>query len=706
MNRVSTNGAGTYNGGPQEKALKRYKAVWDFSPCKNDEMELNKGDTLLVADEFPDGWMRGLRLGDLEIGFFPSSFVAEDSSPIYNLRELNGTTTEHFSSELEPKIIETGCSKRSKIAFEIFSSEDVYLQKLRMLNEKFVVPLRGNTAVIIHEDYHPVFSNIQPLLSLADSLIMQLKSRMEGWDDRYTRIGDIFMHMGHHMKLFMTYAVQHTLGSQVLIKISAQDKFRTWLEKSEVECKRTLNSLLLEPIQRVPRYEMLLKDLFKHTSENHPDYTTLKEALNFMQKIASDCNENIRRAESELKLFAITKRFPHDEVEVVPARWITRNGKLKGEGGTLKKKKRLSENSLTISRADSTSMMSVQSFFESEHRRVFVREGVVSKTKQDFTDPTEKYLILCSDVLLVAQSSSRGRKSFKLKERVMLVHAWVTDTGSLMAQQTVPERGFILGTPLKVYHFLAPTLEEKNMWFQELQSRIFTQKRLFNELLSHLSIPDENFESMKVKAKVGYLGMLQDELSFKSGDDISIVGFQSSGKWKPGLYSQEPFDPSPEWYFGTLKENYGWFPMQCVMGIDGKPLEPLEEELEPTPMCIVLGLKQRMIELTGRVVPPLTETERTAKVFTGEGNFKTLRIPPQCVVDDIVRMYFKVKPDCQLAWSLLEQSADGTVLRPLDPSEEPSEVVDFWGKTRDRMRFILKQSVINLEVDEIEDTEA
>lgn len=80
------------------------------------------------------------------------------------------------------------------------------------------------------------------------------------------------------------------------------------------------------------------------------------------------------------------------------------------------------------------------------------------------------------------QSSSRSRKSFKLKERVMLVHAWVTDTGSLMAQSKVPERGFILGTPLKTYHFLAPTMEEKNMWFQELQSRIFTQKRLFNEV--------------------------------------------------------------------------------------------------------------------------------------------------------------------------------------------------------------------------------
>ena len=30
------------------------------------------------------------------------------------------------------------------------------------------------------------------------------------------------------------------------------------------------------------------------------------------------------------------------------------------------------------------------------------------------------------------------------------------------------------------------------------------------QLLSHLSIPDANFESMKVKAKIGYMGMLQD----------------------------------------------------------------------------------------------------------------------------------------------------------------------------------------------------
>ena len=51
-----------------------------------------------------------------------------------------------------------------------------------------------------------------------------------------------FFPQGHHMKLFMTYAVQHTLGSRVLIKIAGQEKFRAWLEKTEVN-KNSLHTL-------------------------------------------------------------------------------------------------------------------------------------------------------------------------------------------------------------------------------------------------------------------------------------------------------------------------------------------------------------------------------------------------------------------------------------------------------------------------------
>lgn len=44
-------------------------------------------------------------------------------------------------------------------------------------------------------------------------------------------------------------------------------------------------------------------------------------------QIAIDCNENIRRAENEFKLFAITKRFPNDDVDIVSVKTIRPKGK-------------------------------------------------------------------------------------------------------------------------------------------------------------------------------------------------------------------------------------------------------------------------------------------------------------------------------------------------------------------------------------------
>ncbi|MEQ2167502.1 hypothetical protein GOODEAATRI_004846, partial [Goodea atripinnis] len=58
---------------------------------------------------------------------------------------------------------------------------------------------------------------------------------------------------------------------------------RTWTERSstfrnivhdlqEICCNLTLQHHMLEPVQRVPRYEMLLKDYLKKLPEENPDY--------------------------------------------------------------------------------------------------------------------------------------------------------------------------------------------------------------------------------------------------------------------------------------------------------------------------------------------------------------------------------------------------------------------------------------------------
>ncbi|CAI8018886.1 Guanine exchange factor for Rac 30 [Geodia barretti] len=609
-------------------------------------------------------------------------------------------TTDSLFPPADPKFAEYDSCKRSKIAMEICTSEESYYKKLDTLDKNLAGPLSRN-GIITAEECSTIFRHIQVLLNLSHCLLVHLHSRMEGWDERITLIGDLFLDLGHHMKVFISYAVHHVIGAQLILKLNNQERFRSWLEAAKEECEWTLNSLLIEPIQRIPRYELLLKDLLKYTAVDHPDTPLLREALAFVQKIAQDCNESVKRGENELKLYSITRRFPNDEVNVIVSRGATtikERVRPSVAGGIGRSFRRPRRNSTSNRSVDST--LTFRTFFEREHKRLFVKEGPLMKTAAKFTDPSERYLFLCSDVLLIAQSTSRGHKRFKLKERVLLRHAWVTDTLSLTGDGSIPDRGLIFGTPCKVYHFLASSSEEKTEWFGLLHSHIFTQKRLFQKLLSHLSIPDERYFCVRAKAKTHHIGILKDELSFRGGEEVWVMGFKEDGgeggeKWKPGLYAtQQPFNPSPEWYFGSQKNgSFGWFPAQCSFGADSKRLEPSMEELKPATMSVVLGLKQRMRELTGRQVAPLTESERAVKVCMGEGNFKMLRIPSQGRVEDVVRKYFRPRPERSRQWTLVAQSLDESFQRLLGDDEDPGEVVDFWGKSKDQMRFVLKQTM-------------
>jgi FYVE/RhoGEF/PH domain-containing protein 5/6 len=59
-----------------------------------------------------------------------------------------------------------------------------------------------------------------------------------------------------------------------------------------------LDSLLITPVQRIPRYKLLLKELVKHTSDSHPDKKNLNDALQKMTEIANIVNDSMKNNQS------------------------------------------------------------------------------------------------------------------------------------------------------------------------------------------------------------------------------------------------------------------------------------------------------------------------------------------------------------------------------------------------------------------------
>jgi len=63
------------------------------------------------------------------------------------------------------------------------------------------------------------------------------------------------------------------------------------------------------PVQRLPRIEMLLKDLLKHTKESHPDYEDLQQAFTGISELTAFVNERKREEENIDKMAKVQRKM-------------------------------------------------------------------------------------------------------------------------------------------------------------------------------------------------------------------------------------------------------------------------------------------------------------------------------------------------------------------------------------------------------------
>jgi hypothetical protein len=68
----------------------------------------------------------------------------------------------------------------------------------------------------------------------------------------------------------------------------ASKDFEVWLNQQErAKHNFPLDSILIMPVQRIPRYSMLLESLIKYTPTDHLDYQDLVEGLKVVRDAAT-----------------------------------------------------------------------------------------------------------------------------------------------------------------------------------------------------------------------------------------------------------------------------------------------------------------------------------------------------------------------------------------------------------------------------------
>jgi hypothetical protein len=187
-------------------------------------------------------------------------------------------------------------SLRTKTAKEILSSEQSYVTSLQRLFDVWINPLEKK--YLSEEDSRLLFSNIAIIKQFNENLLKQLQERMKSWNDETTLIGDILVQMSPYLKTYRIYCDNYDKAIQTLERLKQKKNIAAFCKQAEAACGGfTLPFFLIMPVQRIPRYMLLLKELLSRTAESHPDYQNLTKALQMIETIAEHVNKSVKEAE-------------------------------------------------------------------------------------------------------------------------------------------------------------------------------------------------------------------------------------------------------------------------------------------------------------------------------------------------------------------------------------------------------------------------
>lgn len=190
-------------------------------------------------------------------------------------------------------------TKRDNIAREILQTEKQYIENLQVIMNHYMMPMMAATrnktqqVCFTDEDIKLIFSNnLTLILGVNLELLKSLEARVESWSVTQ-KIGDVFCSIAPFLKMYFDYGANYETAIAAFTRLSKDPMFPPIMAQYKTNSGKTLSleHLLIMPIQRLPRYTLLLGELLKSTEPNHPDYEDLKKAIKSLEGVRSNLSK-------------------------------------------------------------------------------------------------------------------------------------------------------------------------------------------------------------------------------------------------------------------------------------------------------------------------------------------------------------------------------------------------------------------------------
>ncbi|KYQ90426.1 RhoGEF domain-containing protein [Tieghemostelium lacteum] len=355
---------------------------------------------------------------------------------------------------------------RRGVALEILKTEESYVANLRVLLQDYLIPLKAesNNHPSLIDNVKTLYNNIEVILNMNNMLLMKLKERMsKPW--HYQQLyGDIFFKMSDLLKCYIAYVNLYNRTLNTLNDFTKITALNEIISSTFIKTRQQLRDLVIIPVQRIPRYVLLLEELVKVTENSHPDHILLVQSLTKMQSIADHVNEKRRDFENVTHVSLLQEAIIGFNIMEYSSLRYVMEGDLQshvfssgsGFGNAIAGVVNNAVSGTSTSNSDLTKGQSTIL-----HVFLFNQMIVVCKYKKG----KDSYF---SNKNLFG-SSNEKHKSKQPKYKYMFHHLLNSDT---KISHNKSENWFGIDNNGEYRRFFSKTVAEKDMWIQHLQSNI------------------------------------------------------------------------------------------------------------------------------------------------------------------------------------------------------------------------------------------
>uniref|UniRef100_F7FYW3 FYVE, RhoGEF and PH domain containing 2 n=2 Tax=Monodelphis domestica TaxID=13616 RepID=F7FYW3_MONDO len=223
--------------------------------------------------------------------------------------------------------------EENRIVRELLETEQAYVSRLYLLDQVFFEELlkeARNSKAFSEDIVKLIFSNISSIHQFHSQFFLpELQRRVDEWVV-VPRIGDVIQKLAPFLKMYSEYVKNFKRAAELLViwteKCPPFQEVITRIQNSDISDSLTLQHHMLEPVQRIPRYELLLKEYVQKLPPDAPDRADAQKALDMIFSAAQHSNAAITEMERLQNLWDVYQRLGLEDDIVDPSNELLQEG--------------------------------------------------------------------------------------------------------------------------------------------------------------------------------------------------------------------------------------------------------------------------------------------------------------------------------------------------------------------------------------------